>query len=560
VVADPASIDPGMQAVEARLPGGGPGQQGPAVIAGLLHAVAQYVAASAPDQAERVMAALADAVTRLPPETLGPVVDQRRSAARPDLARFIRGLVGRLDDGAIARYIATEVRGGRGTSRRLADAFCGLAPDADRRLAILTLARDSIQPSSTDVDQSLAQAWRQSEELLLTYSDKRFVSDEYDAELSRLGSRAVDLEKDHTDPADLQAAWNDTVAEGSLRLLDAGLIADLMQLQASLPGWRELATLALQRVNVLLVVGDFPAAALLAESLRSQADGHGDTAVRDAASEALQGLLTPATMRHVASHLDTSDRSVVGAAQRFCLALGTVAIGPLAEVLSREERSRPRKHLIDILVGFGAPGRQSVERLRQSPNAAVRRTAVLLLREFGGQEALPELASLLDDAEPHVQREATLAIAMLGIESAYDTLARALARGSERTRTSILAVLWTLPDEDMEQVLSHIVLRAPYRGPMWPIHERAVERLGSLGGRASVQALSTVLQRRRIRSPFRMAALHRLAIDALARIGSHEAIETLESVAAYGPRRARAAARAQLAARVGRPFPEGRVR
>jgi HEAT repeat protein len=103
-----------------------------------------------------------------------------------------------------------------------------------------------------------------------------------------------------------------------------------------------------------------------------------------------------------------------------------------------------------------------------------------------------------------------------------------------------------------------MVLRAPYGGAMWPVHERVVERLGTLGGRTSVQALSTVLQRRSFRSPFRMAALHRLAIDALARIGTRDAVETIESVAEYGPRRARAAARARLAAGTAAPATEGR--
>ena len=559
LVADPEAIDRVLEAVGARLPAGDPERQAPAIVARLLHAVAQYVASSAPEQAERVMAALADAVTRIPPETLGPMIDGRRAAAHPDLARFIDGLRGRVDDGAIARYIATEVRGGRGTSRRLADAFCGLAPDPGRRASILALARDNVQAAGEGANAALAHAWRQSEELLLAYSDEKFVSDEYGTELSRAGARAVELEKDHTDPPDLLAAWSGTVSDVSLRLLDAALVADLMQLQPTIAGWRELATLAMQRVNLLLVVGDFPAAARLAEAFRAQADGHADPAVKAAAAEALQELLTQATMRHVASHLDTSDRAVVDAAQRFCLALGTVAIGQLAEVLSREERSRPRQHLIDVLIGFGASGRHAVERLRQSPNAAVRRTAVLLLREFGGQEALPELASLLDDTEPHVQREATRAIAMLGGDSAYDTLTRALARGSERARASILGVLWTLPDEDAEQVLSFVVLHAPYGGALWPLHERLVERLGSLGGRTAVQALSTVLQRRSFRSPFRMAALYRLAIDALARIGTREAIETIESVAELGPRRARAAARARLADGIGRPVTEGRV-
>ncbi|MCK7471880.1 MAG: HEAT repeat domain-containing protein [Desulfomicrobium escambiense] len=219
-------------------------------------------------------------------------------------------------------------------------------------------------------------------------------------------------------------------------------------------------------------------------------------------------------MRHVASHLDTSDERVVAAARRFCLALGTVAIRPLAEVLSREERNRPRKHLIDVLTGFGAAGRQAVESLRQSPNAAVRRTAVLLLREFGGQEALPELESLLDDAEPHVQREATRAIATLGVDSAYDTLIRALERGSEQARTSILGVLWTLPHEDAEQVLAHLTVNAPCRGAMW-----ARPRAGSRAPRNGRRPQGRRRARRRAASAAASGPrsgcvnLHRLAVE-----------------------------------------------
>ena len=410
------------------------------------------------------------------------------------------------------------------------------------------MARNEIEQDGAASDPALAQAWRQSEGLLIAYSDKAFVSDEYNVELGRLNERAVDLDKDHTDSAEVTAGWRGTVDDDSLRLLDAELIADLMNLQQDLSLWRDLAGLVLERVSMLLVVGDFPAAALLAEALRSQAESHREPEIRSEAADTLHNFLTPSTMRHVASHLDTSDDRVVEAARRFCLALGTVAIRPLAEVLSREERNRPRKHLIDVLTGFGAAGRQAVESLRQSPNAAVRRTAVLLLREFGGQEALPELESLLDDAEPHVQREATRAIATLGVDSAYDTLIRALERGSEQTRTSILGVLWTLPHEDAEQVLAHLTVNAPCRGAMWHVHERAVERLGTVGGRRGVDALAAVLERRSLWSPLRMRNLHRLAISALAKIGSPEAVDVIGTAAASGLRAVRTAARAHLAA------------
>lgn len=557
ILDDPARIAGVMAAIESRLPSGEASRQGPLILAGLLQAVAQFAAAANPADAEPILDALADAAARLPLATLQPIVDAQRGSARPGLARFVQGLAGRVSDGAVAALVAAEVRGGRGTSPRLADVFCGLAPDPRRRSAIIALARDAVEQPGTASDPAAAAAWQQSEEMLLAYSDRAFVSNPYNSELDRLASRAVDLDDDHTDSPTLIAAWRDTVGEDDVRLLDAELLGDLMRLQQDFPHWRDLAGLVLQRVNVLLVVGDFRAAVVLAEGLRKQAETHPDPGVRAAAAEALQQVLTPSTMRHVATHLDTADRSVVLGAQRFCAAVGTAAIGPLAEVVSREERSRPREHLIGILVSFGAPGRQSVERLRQSPNAAVRRTAVLLLRQFGGQEALPELASLLDDDEPRVKREATHAIAMLGTETAFDVLVRALVRGPDVTRTSVLGVLWTLPNEDAEPVIAHLVLKAPSRGPMFDIFARLIERLGMIGGRQAVDALAAVLQRRRFWARFRMAALHRVAIDALGRVGTPAALAVLEAAAESGPRLVRGAARARLAEAAGRAAMQG---
>ncbi|MCK7471879.1 MAG: hypothetical protein MZU95_14670 [Desulfomicrobium escambiense] len=53
------------------------------------------------------------------------------------------------------------MRGGHGSSPRLADAFCGLAPDPDRRSGILAMARNEIEQDGAAVDPALAQAWRQ---------------------------------------------------------------------------------------------------------------------------------------------------------------------------------------------------------------------------------------------------------------------------------------------------------------------------------------------------------------------------------------------------------------
>lgn len=540
---------------------GSSSQEGAAVLAGLLRAVAEFAGQTQPGGEDAILAALADATARLPVTSVGALMKVGRSGRHAGLGRFIIDLANRVQDGTIADMVETEVRGGRGTSRSLADAFCGLAPDPARRATILNLARRRTEPAAEDAAMPEADApapepsdipggnrWRQASDFLLTYSDERFVSDAYDSELRQMTDRAIELDRDTTDPPDRVERWTDTVDEANLRQLDVRMLIDLMNLQCDVRRWRELADLAIARVDVLTVVGDFDTATLLVASIRAQGQQHADPAVQSVASGMVDHLVTSTLMRHVAALLDTPDRSVVASATRFCHAIGTGIVAPLAEVLSREERTRARQHLIDILLGLGASGRQAVERLKSSPNAAVRRTAVLLLREFGGHEALTDLESLLKDAEPHVQRDATRAIAMMHSDAAYTMLAKALVAGTDRARAVITGVLSTIPNEDAVPALSFLVRHAPCRGPMWEVYERAVQRLGMIGGRTAVDALNAVVDKRVAWAPFKVAVLRQLAVDALARIASPEAIEALQQAARSGLRGARSTARRHLAA------------
>jgi len=543
----PAQIGELLDAVNQRTSSEGAG--GAQALGALLQAVAKFVGQVQPDALETVMTAIADAAARLPIATLGPLVKTPKTGTHASLGLFVADMVRRVKDGTIADIVAAEVRGGRGTSPALADAFCGLAPDPTRRMAILNMARRSETPTEAPDAASTVSAWKTSEEFLLAYSDEDFVSDVYDGELHRVADRAVDLDRDQTDPPDRIATWAKSVDESAVRLLDAQMLGDLLALQQDAGRWRELAEVALARVDMLVVVGDFSSATFLVGAMHHQAQYHEEPAVQAAAVAFLNQMSNAAIMRHVATHLDTTDKNTVAAAKQFCHALGMSMIGPLAEVLSREDRTRAREHLIEILLGLGSAGRQSVEQLKLSPNAAVRRTAVLLLREFGGHEALLDLESLLKDAEPHVQRDATRAIASMQSDAAFETLVRALTTGSDHARTVIIGVLSSIPNDEALPVVAYLVRTAPCRGPMWLVHERAVQRLGAIGGQMAVDALVEVMNKRVMWAPFKISVLRRLAADAIARIGTPAALDALRTAAATGMRGAKAAARRHLSAR-----------
>jgi HEAT repeat protein len=77
----------------------------------------------------------------------------------------------------------------------------------------------------------------------------------------------------------------------------------------------------------------------------------------------------------------------------------------------------------------------------------VRRSAIQMMREFGGSDALPDLTELLDDNEPQVQREAVRAILNIGTEAAYKILEQALTTGTLQSRDAIMQSIGTVRDE-----------------------------------------------------------------------------------------------------------------
>jgi HEAT repeat protein len=172
--------------------------------------------------------------------------------------------------------------------------------------------------------------------------------------------------------------------------------------------------------------------------------------------------------------------------------------------------------------------------------------AVDLLRVFGGQEALAELTTMLDDPDPEVHRESIRAIVQIGTTNAYAVLQRALVAGSA-SRDSILQELVDLRDDKVAPVLCYVLRQTEPDGKMYRVHSDMVDALGTLKAHAdSVRALRQVLYRGKWWSPFRTSALRQRAALALRRLGTPDAMAALQEAAAGKARGPRRAARTQL--------------
>jgi HEAT repeat protein len=509
---------------------------------GIIEAVSRRV----PERLDRVLRNVASTVSRLTPDALLELISRKAESGSAASVDLVGEVVTRMTDGHVSSFVARSIVAERGASARLAEAFQALVPEQERKHRLLQLAHDELEPTPLGQQPDFPNLWQNAKDMLTSYSDESFVGREYARELSVARTQAVEVERVSDDPPDRIGAWLASVSDGSLRALDLQLLLDLMKVEQEPLRWRELTEPVVQHVEDLLLIGDFDAAARLVDALVVEA-GRGDAAPTSAqAAAAVQRLVSGPLMRHIVSHLQTIDDAGFERAKYIVHTLGPVMIPPLAETLSAEDRARPRQRLTDLLIGFGPAGRQSVEQLRNSPNPAVRRTAIYLLREFGGREALPDLALLLDDSEPHVQREAIRAILGIGTDEAYSTLEKALASGTESSRLAIMEMLSSLRDDRAAPLFSYIVSHVDHRGPLRSVYAHAIESLGALRDENAVDLLREAIDRGEWYAPFRTAALRRSAALALHRIGTPRALDALRDAAANGSRGVRAAARAKL--------------
>jgi HEAT repeat protein len=266
--------------------------------------------------------------------------------------------------------------------------------------------------------------------------------------------------------------------------------------------------------------------------------------LRGAAEAATEKLASGRLARNIAAQLRKIDDEGVEPTMRLCQTIGPRLIPALADALIAEENPRAIRRLRDLLFGFGRAGRDAVEQLKQSANPAARRTAIDLLRMFGGQGALADVSAMLEDQDAQVQREAVRALIHIGSPEAITILQRALDKLSSST---VLQELMGLRDEKVVPLLCSVLSRSKPRGALVDTHAQVMDALGALGEHpASIQALRTALYRGEWWAPKRTAALRRSAAAALRRIGTPKAMAVLEEAVKSGSRGVRNMARTHM--------------
>ena len=495
-----------------------------------------------PGELEDSLRQLGRVASRLSADDMLRLLAQRDAHAEGGDA--VGAVLDRLDDTEVARFVAGSVITEHGATARLAHAFQALVPDIDRQRRLLAIAQEEVAASAVGEDANFDDLWTRVESMVTSYSDANFVSRDYAQELWTAQMQPVPVEGTSDDPPERVADWMGTVADAALRQLDHLLLHDLLAIEQDSARWRDIAETVAAHAEDLVRVGHFDQAWTLADAVIREAQS---SPVRlEYLPQLLQRFGRGSVLKHVASYLRSADDEAFGRFERLCHAIGPPVIAPLAEALSSEQDARSRRRLRDVLVGFGAQGRDVVQQLMHAPNWEVRRTAAFLLREFGGSEGLRELIPLLTDNEPLVQREAVQALVLAGSDDAARILVSALGSITGRARETLVAQLVAVRDRRAAPLFVYLV-RTLDRGRHLAIYLAAIDALGAMGETEGVDALKAALHQGDWWAPGRTRRARSAAAAALRRIGSPAALDALRTASTTGSRGVRTAARSELA-------------
>jgi HEAT repeat protein len=519
-----------------------------AALLNIVRGLVDYVGRTEPQQLNAIFEQFGRGARHLSVEAMiALLAERKRPEAMAGSVNVVSALIESMSDASVAGFVADAVVAERGASERLAHAFRALVPEFDRQRQLLALAREEVAASdlARERDQEEFKGlWHGVEQMLTSYTDARYVSEDYARELSHARTLPVDVERVSDDPPERIAVWLSTVSDAALRSLDQDLLTDLLHIETDPLRWRDVADTVVTHADDLVRVGHFDPAWRLIETVLEQ--GSKSPFRRPHATAALDQFARGSLIKHVAPHLRSTDDESFERFKKVCYAIGASIIAPLAEVLAAEQDGRSRKRLRDLLIGFGPRGAEAVRPLLNAERWEVRRTAAFLLREFGGVEGLKELVPLLADAEPLVQREAVQGLMLNGTREAAIILLDALTGAKGRTRETLLAEVLKMRDQRAAPLYGYLV-RHVDRKRFPQLYLTAIEALGAFGGAEAIEALKTALHTGHWWTIVANRKYGGAAAHALRRIGTANAMDALREASERGAPGARSAARAELA-------------
>jgi hypothetical protein len=513
--------------------------QAAAVVAAFRH-LAGIVDVLDPARRAEVMQNLAAATATLDPHVIIQMLSGPETVS-PGGADIRRSLADAFDDVKIAQLLATTLAIDGTASDRLADVFDTIVPDEPRKRRVLTLAKSLLNETSFGKTGQFQTLWTSTEELLLGYNEKPFVSASYRTGLDEVGGRAEAMAA--TDlPADL-VELIETLNQDNVRRLSVVLLIDLLRMERDPARAPEVARDVAALGEDLLLAGDYESALTVVRALREQADD--PALVTSGGSRLALDTLAGAPAFYEATEIfgDMTDAE----ASRFgavCECIGPAAIEALRTLLDDEALTPARCRATPIICGFGGAAVSRLAPLVSSSHWHARANVATLFGDIASADAVPLLQPLLRGQDPRVMQAAVRALSCIRDPAAARSVHTVLRAATGEQRQAVIAALVAERDPRVIPVLVRILHESDLFGRDHQIVLETLAALGDLGGDEAVSDVAQVMGRRSWLARRKARALKQASLDALRRIGSPAAQQAVADAAAHGDRLLRRIARA----------------
>jgi hypothetical protein len=503
--------------------------QAAAVLAAFRH-LTSIVSVMSPDRLPELMGNLATAATQLDPHVIMQVM---QSPDDPTGVPVVARMAAAFDDVKVAQLLATALALDGQASDRLATIFNTIAPDEDRKRRVLTLTRSML--SETDFGRSgqFQVLWASTEELLISYNDKPFVSEIYRNALDGVGGRAermsaVDL------PPELPE-WMESLGQASVRVLSVTMLIDLFTLEQDPARAAGMAPDMSALAEDLLMSGAYDDALTVTRALQARASapkGIGKEACRYALDQLGQSL----TMLESVALIGDVDEDNWSVLKAVIETIGVSSVEALKSIVAVEHDSVATDRAERVIAGFGQQSVMRIASLAGDSRWFVQRRSARLLGQVGTADAVPMLQSLLRQNDPRVAREAVAALGVMRDPAAARAIHTLLRAATGDMRRAVTEALVAGRDPRVVPMLARITEESEPLGKDHELVLETVAALGLVGTDAAVPVLVNMSQRRSFFGRKKARALKERSVEALARVGTAKSAAALEEAATTGDR------------------------
>lgn len=512
--------------------------QAAAVVAAYRHLIG-IVDVMAPERRTEVLQNLASATLALDPRVVMQVLaatDEVVAGAGggpPGEFDLRRAVAGAMDDSQVAQLLATTLAIDGQATDRLASVFGTIAPDEDRKRRVLTMTRSMLSETSFGKMTQFQTLWTSTEELLLSYNERPFVSAQYRDGLDQIGTRAEAMAS--TDIPPELAGLVDSLDQDNVRRLSVILLIDLLALERDAARVPELARDVAALGEDLLLAGDYDAALTVATALAGHATDPASIAAT-AARVALDGLVNTTAFHEAVDYLGDMDDRTAGVFAEICAAVGPAATDALRTLLDAERLTPGRRRAAAIIKAYGARAVKRLGPLVSSPHWYTQRNAAEILGEIAAAEAVPLLQPLLRGSDARVTQAAVRALSNIDDPSAARSVHTVLRAAAGELRQAVVAALVAERDPRVVPLLGRILDESDALGDDHAIVLEALGAVGVLGGDQAVPAVDRVMRKRKWFARHRLRALKTASLGALRQIGTPAAADAITRAGETGDR------------------------